>query len=118
MGRCFLHATTNTWLAGFVVMWAVVWFIGMDVSKVVTYHFVQKYYEDLEGDALGKRKMQKRLSVAVESERRATMAGAQRRSLQKKHAAAAGGADVSKLTQRVTSVEKRVSALEQEQKDL
>jgi H+-transporting ATPase len=123
---CFLHSTPNGWLIGFFLIWAIAWFIGMDACKVMAFQVIEKYYLDTEGDQMGVRRMQKRLSVAVESERRATMAGAQRRSMAARHAAqkpaaapgAAAGADVSKVTARVSKLEKRVDALEKDTADL
>merc|ERR1712167_215314 len=118
--ECFLHSTDNSWLVGFLVLWAIGWFIVMDCAKVLAYIVIAKYYLDMEGDTITIRRAQKRMSVAVESERRATMAGAQRRSMAARHQAskpaAASGApstgDVGKLATRVTKVEKRVDSLE------
>jgi H+-transporting ATPase len=118
--KCFLHSTDNAWLVGFLVLWAAAWFVGMDCAKVLSYIVIAKYYLDMEGDSMTVRRAQKRMSVAVESERRATMAGAQRRSMAARHqaskpAAAAGApstGEIGKLATRVTKVEKRVDALE------
>jgi len=142
--KCFQHGTPNSWVLGLTFIWAAGWFLGGDIAKVMTYYLINNYYLDAadEDKALDQRKQQKRLSVAVDIERRATMAGNVRRSLVKKtntvtpgggrasavpgHGApGAGGAElqalnakVSKISQDVGQIATKVTALEQEQVQL
>lgn len=68
---CFLHATPNAWAVGFCLFWAIIWFLLMDFCKISVYRVYAS--QDAQDNRVERRRMQKRLSVAMDSERRGTM---------------------------------------------